>query len=101
MAEGDGKLTYLAKPLPTAYAAQTRFNDGACDVNGRYFAGTVCSRTPEVPGQLYRYDPADVSCKLIDEGPFTVCMLFWSTDGPLTMAQDSNGLGWSPDGKTL
>ncbi|EIN14205.1 hypothetical protein PUNSTDRAFT_110331 [Punctularia strigosozonata HHB-11173 SS5] len=85
LAEGDGRLTYLAKPLPTAYAVHTRFNDGACDVNGRYFAGTVCSKTPEIPGQLYRYDPTDLSCKLIDEGPFT----------------DSNGLGWSPDGKTL
>lgn len=62
-------LEYLAKP---GLSNHTRFNDGGCDSKGRFFAGTVCSKDHEIPGQLYRYDPADNSCVVVDEGPFTV-----------------------------
>jgi len=49
---------------------------------------------------LWRYDPTDSSCVVVDEGPFTVC---YSVPHPLRIVdlQDSNGLGWSPDEKTL
>ena len=63
-----------------------RFNDGAVDPQGRFWAGTMC----EVPqmrkggdGNLYRLDP-DGSIHLMETG--------------LTI---SNGIGWSPDNKTM
>jgi len=59
----------------------TRCNDGKCDPQGRFWIGTV-SDTPE-QAALYRYNP-DGSVTLMETG--------------LTI---SNGLGWSPDGKTF
>ncbi|WOD41811.1 SMP-30/gluconolactonase/LRE family protein [Nodosilinea sp. E11] len=60
----------------------TRFNDGKCDPQGRFWIGSM---SPEHPGQaaLYRYDP-DGSVHTMETG--------------LTI---SNGLGWSPDGSTF
>ncbi|KAK0478413.1 SMP-30/Gluconolaconase/LRE-like region-domain-containing protein [Armillaria novae-zelandiae] len=78
-------LKYLCKPIPADQQPHTRFNDGACDSKGRFFAGTVYSEGHGVPGMLYRYDPTDGGVKVVDEGPFT----------------DSNGLGWSLDEKTF
>ncbi|TVQ05520.1 MAG: SMP-30/gluconolactonase/LRE family protein [Leptolyngbya sp. DLM2.Bin27] len=62
-------------------APDTRFNDGKCDPQGRFWIGTI---SPE-PGTaaLYRYDP-DGSVRTMETG--------------LTI---SNGLGWSPDGSTF
>ncbi|THH11611.1 hypothetical protein EW145_g541 [Phellinidium pouzarii] len=79
------KLSYISKILPAQHAAHVRFNDGACDSQGRFFAGTTCSVDPYIPGQLYRYDPGTGAATLVDEGPFTDC----------------NGLGWSADEKTM
>ncbi|KAJ7361646.1 SMP-30/Gluconolaconase/LRE-like region-domain-containing protein [Mycena albidolilacea] len=79
--EGDSTKKYVCQPLPTEYQNLTRFNDGACDSKGRFFAGTVYDQERGVPGQLWKYDPADGSCSLADPGPFT----------------DSNGLGWTQD----
>lgn len=61
--------------------SDTRFNDGKCDSQGRFWIGSVS----EAPGQaaLYRYDP-DGSLHVMEIG--------------LTI---SNGLGWSPDEKTF
>ncbi|KAF4572833.1 SMP-30/CGR1 family protein [Pleurotus pulmonarius] len=83
--DGKSSLSYLSKPLPEGFIPFVRFNDGGCDSKGRYFAGTIESKDPDIPGKLFRYDPSDGSCVAVDEGPFT----------------DSNGLGWSPDEKTL
>lgn len=54
----------------------TRFNDGAVDRAGRFWAGTM---TPEGQAVLYRLDP-DGSIHTMDTG-FSTC----------------NGIGWSPD----
>jgi SMP-30/Gluconolactonase/LRE-like region len=54
-----------------------RFNDGACDSKGRFLAGTIYSKDQGIPGQLWRYDPADGSCVVVDEGPFTVRLLMY------------------------
>jgi len=59
----------------------TRFNDGKCDVRGRFWVGT-CTDT-KGQAALYRYDP-DGSFQVMETG--------------LTI---SNGLGWSPDGATF
>ncbi|KAJ7169968.1 SMP-30/Gluconolaconase/LRE-like region-domain-containing protein [Mycena filopes] len=80
--EGESKMKYLSQPLPAEYKDYTRFNDGACDSHGRFFAGTVYDKERGIPGQLWMLD-VDGSCKVADPGPFT----------------DSNGLGWSPDEK--
>jgi sugar lactone lactonase YvrE len=58
-----------------------RLNDGKCDARGRFWVGSIS----EHPGDaaLYRYDP-DGSLRVMETG--------------LTI---SNGLGWSPDGKTF
>lgn len=59
----------------------TRFNDGKCDPQGRFWIGSLSP----TPGQaaLYRYDP-DGSLQTMETG--------------LTI---SNGLGWSPGGDTF
>lgn len=59
----------------------TRFNDGKCDSQGRFWIGSIS----DVPGQaiLYRYDP---------DGQFHIM------ETGLTI---SNGLGWSPDRSTF
>jgi sugar lactone lactonase YvrE len=62
-------------------AEHTRFNDGKCDALGRFWVGTISDE----PGKaaLYRCDP-DGAYQIMEEG--------------LTI---SNGLGWSPDGRTF
>lgn len=59
----------------------TRFNDGKCDPQGRFWIGSISEATGEAA--LYRYDP-DGSLHTMETG--------------LTI---SNGLGWSPDGSTF
>ncbi|KAF8642317.1 hypothetical protein AX16_009587 [Volvariella volvacea WC 439] len=83
--EGDSTLRYISEPIAPEDVPYTRFNDGGCDSKGRFFAGTIYSKEHGVTGKLYKYDPADGSCEVVDDGPFT----------------DSNGLGWSPDEKTF
>jgi sugar lactone lactonase YvrE len=59
----------------------TRLNDGKCDARGRFWIGSI-SKNPG-DAALYRYDP-DGSLHVMATG--------------LTI---SNGLGWSPDGRTF
>ena len=77
---GDDKptVTYLAQPLPEEQLRYTRFNDGACDAKGRFFAGTLLSSAPnhEFGGSLYRYDPGTDVCELIDDDNITVSLPF-------------------------
>jgi len=82
---GNSTISYLCKPLSPQDLPFTRFNDGACDSKGRFFAGTIYNPEKGIPGKLYRYDPETNTCDVVDEGPFT----------------DSNGLGWSPDEMTF
>jgi sugar lactone lactonase YvrE len=60
-----------------------RFNDGACDPQGRFFAGTVTVELRPEAGALYRLDP-DGSIRIVLEG-----------------VTESNGIAWSPDGSTV
>jgi len=61
--------------------ADTRLNDGKCDAQGRFWVGSISKRAGEAA--LYRYD-GDGSLHVMETG--------------LTI---SNGLGWSPDGRTF
>jgi sugar lactone lactonase YvrE len=61
----------------------TRMNDGACDPQGRFWAGTMADDHHPGGGALYRLDPHGRAEFML---------------GDLTI---SNGLGWSPDGDTM
>jgi sugar lactone lactonase YvrE len=75
----DGSLQRLAEVAP----AGTRMNDGACDPQGRFWAGTLADDFRAGGGALYR----------LDRNGHTELML-----SGLTI---SNGLGWSLDGGTM
>lgn len=71
---------------PEAHLAETRFNDGKTDRFGRFWSGTmfeVPGRPLEPVGALYRLEP-DLSIHRVVEG-----------------VAASNGLAWSPDGRTM
>ena len=78
---GTGHLTPIADP--EAEIPSTRFNDGKCDRQGRFWAGTMDEEMPNTRGALYRMD-ADGSYQLMKPG-----------------IGISNGLGWSPDNQTM
>jgi sugar lactone lactonase YvrE len=75
----NGDLRLIAEVAPEG----TRMNDAACDHQGRFWAGTLADDQHPGGGSLYR----------LDRSGRTELML----DG-LTI---SNGLGWSPDGRTM
>ncbi|MBA2556928.1 MAG: SMP-30/gluconolactonase/LRE family protein [Chloroflexi bacterium] len=60
-----------------------RMNDGKCDPAGRFLAGTMAFDTRPGAGSLYRLDAHRSVTRLV---------------AGVTI---SNGLGWSPDGRTL
>lgn len=77
--------------LPESARGKLRFNDGAVDSKGRFWAGSLDLTAMDLPlsdscrpeGRLWRYDP----------------------DGTVTEHAEriycSNGLGWSPDNKYM
>lgn len=79
MIDADGTTTRGRELIP----AGTRFNDGKIDPQGRLVVGTISLRGPD-EGQL---------------------LLRLEADGAITVLDDdlllANGLGWSPDGRTL
>jgi sugar lactone lactonase YvrE len=75
----DGSLLPLAEVTP----AGTRMNDGACDPQGRFWAGTMADDHRAGGGALYRLDWAG------------------RIELMLTGLTISNGLDWSPDGRTM
>lgn len=69
---------------PEAHMHGTRFNDGKVSPDGRFWAGTMDDEMLNRPlGSLYRLD-ADGACHKMVGGLIV-----------------SNGLAWSPDGKTM
>jgi sugar lactone lactonase YvrE len=82
LARADGKLE--RKILDAPYdPAHHRFNDGRCDPQGRFFAGTMNERRDAYSAELLRID-ADCTMTPI-----------------LKDLMISNGLAWSPDGRTM
>jgi sugar lactone lactonase YvrE len=77
-----GKLDKLAEPEPDRTG--NRFNDGKTDRQGRMWGGTMGDVNCDHPvGSLYRFG-TDLKPVRVDQG---ICC--------------SNGLGWSPDSKTM
>jgi sugar lactone lactonase YvrE len=71
---------------PEAHKPHTRFNDGAVDCRGRFWAGTMCDpedACAQPEGSLYRLD-ADQSLHVME-----------------TNISVSNGIGWSPDKRLM
>jgi sugar lactone lactonase YvrE len=62
---------------------ELRFNDAKCDPAGRAWAGTIAASMAAGTGTLYRLDPGPVATPVLHG---------------LTV---SNGLGWSPDTRTM
>ncbi len=77
-----GRLDKLAEPETDQPG--NRFNDGKTDRQGRMWAGTMSDADCEHPsGSLYRFG-SDLIPVRVDQG---ICC--------------SNGIGWSPDSKTM
>jgi L-arabinonolactonase len=68
---------------PEAHLPGNRFNDGKCDRQGRFWAGTMAEADDNPGAAFYRLD-ADGKCHTMRTG--------------VTI---SNGLGWSPDNKIM
>lgn len=75
---GDNQITYLEDTI--AYKPRNRFNDGAVDRAGRFWAGTA---SDEPVNALYRLD-SDRTIHLMENHIYT-----------------SNGIGWSPDNRIM
>jgi sugar lactone lactonase YvrE len=75
----DGVRTPLAELEPPG----SRMNDGACDPQGRFWAGSMALDERPGAGSLYRLDGRGAVATVLRG---------------LTIA---NGLGWSPDGATM
>jgi sugar lactone lactonase YvrE len=80
MAE-DGRIDWIARP--EADRPGNRFNDGKCDRQGRFWAGTMDDSLAARTGALYRLDP-DLSVTTLETG-----------------IGISNSLAWSPDDRTF
>ncbi len=79
-----GALQLLAQPGVPG----NRFNDGACDAQGRFWSGTMDFACRAPNGGLYRLEPADSAqprCDLVLDAGFAV----------------TNGPAWSLDGGTM
>jgi sugar lactone lactonase YvrE len=79
--DDDGSVRDLAQP--EAGRPHVRMNDGACDPQGRFWAGTMAYDESPGVGTLYRLE-LDGVCSTV-----------------LTGMTISNGIGWSPDGATM
>ena len=75
----ESGIAHIVDPEPDREDA--RFNDGAVDPKGRFWAGTMTSQGSE--NSLYRFDP-DESVRRMESG-----------------IAISNGIGWSPDHRIL
>jgi sugar lactone lactonase YvrE len=82
LARADGTLERKVAGAPYD-PAHHRFNDGRCDPQGRLFAGTMNEKRDAPSAALYRLDHDFRLTEVL---------------GSLTI---SNGLAWSPDGRTM
>ncbi len=83
--QSDGQLESERLSSVAHGHAGMRFNDGRCDRQGRFWAGTMVSNMSlaAAAGAMYRYDQPNGLQKMLD--------------GFIT----PNGLAFSPDGKTM
>ena len=82
LAGQDGKVERKVVDAPFA-PEHHRFNDGRCDRQGRFFAGSMNENRDANTAALHRLDPD------------------WTFTTVLDDMMISNGLAWSPDGRTM
>ena len=84
--EAGGRVLARRLAAPEFPMANMRFNDGRCDRQGRFWAGTMHTDMPaaHAVGALYRYTHADRLTGPVVRGLLT-----------------QNGLAWSPDGRRM
>ena len=73
---------------PEAGVPGNRFNDGACDAMGRFWAGTMDDEEKSPSGHLYRLD-ADRNVARFDAGFVITNGIRWSNDGSRMYFVDS------------
>jgi sugar lactone lactonase YvrE len=78
----DENTFELAVPIESAIPGN-RMNDGACDPAGRLWAGTMATDLLPSAGSLYRISPSLQVTQVLSD------------------VSISNGLDWSPDGRTF
>ena len=79
---GRAGIDVIATPLGTR--VDCRMNDGACDAAGRFWAGSMALQEGVLrQGSLYRLEPDGSAVEV------------------LAAVSLSNGIGWSPDGRTM
>lgn len=76
-----GSLKIVVSPEPEQPG--NRFNDGKCDRRGRFWAGTMDAAAERTSGSLYRLSPGLAVSRV------------------LTGVTIPNGIGWSPDDRTM
>src|SRR5512139_2873163 len=81
-ADPSGTLTHRVAVAPYD-PTHHRFNDGRCDRQGRFFAGSMDERRAANTAALWRLDPDLRFTQVLDD------------------MMVSNGLAWSPDGRTM
>ena len=82
----DGSVAATRRGTPTFPMTGMRFNDGRCDRQGRFWAGTMHMNIPatNAVGELYRYTAGQGL-----SAPIVTGLLI------------QNGLAWSPDGERM
>lgn len=78
-----GDIARIGNPQSETDRLQNLFNDGKVDRAGRLWVGSIDRQSARPTGSLYRLDP-DLSTHRLDSG--FIC---------------SNGMGWSPDDRTM
>lgn len=88
----QGAMTSRPLAAPTWPMAGMRFNDGRCDRQGRFWAGTMHMDMPaaHAVGALYRYDSACGLSSPMVGGLLTQNGLAWSPSGDLMYLSDSH-----------
>ncbi len=79
--------TFRPVASPEASRPNQRFNDGKCDRQGRFWAGTMNDTARLPDGTLYRFDPS--GCVAVESGITIPNSLCWSPDARVMYFCDS------------
>lgn len=81
MSLANGELSFLGDP--EGRAAGNRYNDGKCDAAGRLWVGTMDKDCTPLKANFFKFVPGGAGERVLSD---------------VTI---SNGVAWSPDGKTM
>lgn len=78
-----------ARANPEAHLPDNRFNDGRCDRQGRFWAGTMSDARRDPVGSLYRFEP-DFACTRLRNAIIIPNSLAFSADNRTMYFADTN-----------